>query len=159
MTEKPKAPLQTPANVVQFPQMDTADIRAQVAQIDSFYAARRAACAAASPIQAPPAPALESHACARCGWTWQTFAGVVPKTCPACRARKWQTACPPRISDTVRKCLHCGHEWRARKADRPTACPVCHARNWDRLPKFRRNTESGHNAAEQNAENTPNAPL
>ena len=138
-----------PADMVQSSPMDT-DIQDRVAQINAFYAARRAERAAAAQIEtdAPPPPQADvvRHVCARCGWTWQTFAGVVPKACPGCRARKWQTPAPPRVSDTMRTCLHCGHEWRARKSHRPCACPVCASRNWDKPPKFRRNAENAENA-------------
>ena len=154
MIGDPKPHLQTSADLVQSAPMGTTDIQARVALIDSFYAARRAERAAvAGSMDTPTAQPADvvRHTCARCGWTWQTFAGVVPKACPACKARKWQTPAVPRVSDTVRKCLHCGHEWRARKADRPTACPVCHARNWDRLPKFRRNAENGRDSTAEKA--------
>jgi predicted Zn-ribbon and HTH transcriptional regulator len=120
-------------------------------RINRFYAERRAERGEAErpPAESSPAP-IERHVCARCGWTWQTFAGKEPKACPGCRARKWQTPAPPRISDTVRECLHCGHKWRARKAARPCACPVCASPNWDKPPKFRRGTagqgEKSHNA-------------
>lgn len=134
--------LKTSAVLVQSSPMDTTGIQERVAQINAFYAARRA--------EREPQPATvkantAQHVCARCGWTWRTFADAVPKSCPNCRARKWRVPIAPRISDTVRKCLHCGHEWGARKAARPCACPVCHARNWDRPPKFRRNAENVQN--------------
>jgi len=144
MMEKPTKPLRPSADVVQSSPMDT-DIQERVAQINAFYAARRAERAAAERKAAPPPPRqadIVRHVCARCGWTWQTFAGVEPKACPSCRARKWRTPAPRRISDTVRKCLHCGHEWRAKKAARPCACPVCAAKNWDKPPKFRRNAKN-----------------
>ena len=105
-------------------------------EINAHYAAKRSA------ESAPAAMAGKAdtvrHVCARCGWEWRTYADATPRSCPSCRARKWQTPPTPRISDTVRKCLHCGHEWRARKSARPCACPVCASPNWDKPPKFRR---------------------
>ena len=161
MIGDPKVHLQTSADLVQSTPMGTTDIQARVALIDSFYAARRAERAAvAGSMDAPTAQPADvvRHTCARCGWTWQTFAGVVPKSCPGCRARKWQTPAPQRISDTVRKCLHCGHEWRARKAARPCACPVCASPNWDKPPKFRWNTKNEHNTTENDTENVKSMP-
>ena len=140
------------ADVVQSSPMDATGIQERVAQINAFYAARRAE-RAADRADKPTRrrPDTVRHVCARCGWTWQTYAGDVPGACPACRARKWQTPPTPRISDTVRRCLHCGHEWRARKSDRPCACPACRARNWDRPPKFRRNAENGRDSTAEKA--------
>ena len=129
------------ADVVQSSPMDATGIQERVAQINAFYAARRAE-RAADRADKPTRrrPDTVRHVCARCGWTWQTYAGDVPGACPACR-----------ISDTVRRCLHCGHEWRARKSDRPCACPACRARNWDRPPKFRRNAENGRDSTAEKA--------
>lgn len=148
----------SPADMVQSSPMDARDMDRRAAQINDFYAARRAerADAAADRTDAPTRrrPDTVRHVCARCGWTWQTFAGSVPGACPSCRARKWRTPAPPRVSDTVRRCLHCGHEWRARKSERPCACPACHVRNWDRPPKFRRDAENGRTPTAENAQNT-----
>ena len=148
----------SPADMVQSSPMDARDMDRRAAQINDFYAARRKARAdaAADRTDAPTRRRADTvrHVCARCGWTWQTFAGIVPGACPSCRARKWRTPAPPRVSDTVRRCLHCGHEWRARKSDRPCACPACHVRNWDRPPKFRRDAENGRTPTAENAQNT-----
>lgn len=129
------------------------ELRDFAQKINRFYAERRAERGETMPKPLPtPKADMVRHVCARCGWTWQTFAGTLPKSCPGCRARKWQTPAPPRVSDTERECLHCGHKWRARKAARPCACPRCASPNWDKPPKFRWNAEKRHNELSEEAE-------
>ena len=84
------------ADVVQSSPMDATGIQERVAQINAFYAARRAE-RAADRADAPTRrrPDTVRHVCARCGWTWQTYAGDVPGACPACRARNWDR--PPKF--------------------------------------------------------------
>ena len=116
--------------------MSGADLDERAARINAIYAARRAEREPAEAYEPPRQAETVAHTCARCGWTWRTFAGDDPKSCPACKARKWRTPAPPRISDTVRHCLRCGYEWRARKAARPGNCPDCGSRIWDVPPKI-----------------------
>lgn len=94
-----------------------------------------------------PAPGSRANKCVRCGLEWRTpLAAPIPGKCPRCKARKWQTPLPPRISDTIRLCKICGHTWKARKAARPGTCPNCHSPYWDSPEQMKRTpkTQKAH---------------
>ena len=103
-------------------------LTADAAKLNAWYAGRHGSEARTQPVAVPAV----ARKCARCGHAWQTEADApTPGACPKCKARKWQTPPPLRISDTRRDCKVCGHTWKARKPTRPGSCPRCNSPYWD----------------------------
>lgn len=68
--------------------------------------------------------------CDKCGHDWnQRFPGI-PKICPKCKTKRWNTnGDAPELAGMF-NCLKCGYKWFGRTEERPIVCPRCMDPRW-----------------------------